>query len=229
MVSGAWTPADTSSKFNFPKARIWKIAVDGSKSKKITTQKGPFSDATPCWSPDGNRVAFVRIQLKKGEMELFGDPSIYVVDASGGEPELLVSEPGKYVNSLIWSPDGKSIAYLTKEKKMPHTKALNFLDVKSGEVTVAGEVPSVHVNIEMAWSPDCKRIAFNETEEGKVIKIMNLDDGSMEDIETGLVDVTIHHLDWSPDGKRFVFGGMKGGEKEFWLMEDFLPLVKADQ
>lgn len=27
----------------------------------------------------------------------------------------------------------------------------------------------------------------------------------------------------SHDGKRFVFAGWKGGDKEFWLMENFLP------
>ena len=52
---------------------------------------------------------------------------------------------------------------------------------------------------------------------------MNLDDGSIEDIETGLVNVSIFNLDWSPDGKRFVFIGVKGGGNEFWFMENFLP------
>jgi len=40
------------------------------------------------------------------------------------------------------------------------------------------------------------------------------------------VDVKIFHLDWSPDGERFVFVGMAGGKKEFWFLEDFLPLVE---
>ena len=44
-----------------------------------------------------------------------------------------------------------------------------------------------------------------------------------------LVDVNIYHLDWSPDGERFVFGGFKGGDAEFWFMEDFLPLEKLAQ
>ena len=57
---------------------------------------------------------------------------------------------------------------------------------------------------------------------------MSLSDGSIEDIRTGLLDVRIHHLDWSPDGKRFVFGGRsKGGEAEFWLLENFLPLESS--
>ena len=55
---------------------------------------------------------------------------------------------------------------------------------------------------------------------------MSLSDGSIENISTGLVDGKIHHLDWSPDGEKFVFGGRRGGEAEFWFLEDFLPLEK---
>jgi Tol biopolymer transport system component len=55
---------------------------------------------------------------------------------------------------------------------------------------------------------------------------MSLADGNIVDIKTDLVDTKIYHLDWSPDGKKLVFGGYKGGGREFWLMEDFLPLVK---
>jgi hypothetical protein len=58
---------------------------------------------------------------------------------------------------------------------------------------------------------------------------MNVADGKTEDIKTSLVDVDIWHLDWSSDGKQFVFFGMKGGNAEFWLMENFLPLEKLLQ
>ena len=224
IVSAAWTPADISAEFMSTRPKIWKIATDGGEAIQITTHKqGSFADGSPCWSPDGEKVAFVRVQLVKGGGP-YSNAGIYLIDSSGGEPELLVSESGKWVNSLIWSPDGKMLAWLSQEQEDPRTKAklLNVFDFSTRESRIAGEVPTQHVNIETAWSPDSKRIAFND-KEGKVIKIMNLEDGSIEDIETGLVDVTIHHLDWSPNGERFVFGGVKGGSKEFWLIEDFLP------
>ena len=48
---------------------------------------------------------------------------------------------------------------------------------------------------------------------------------SIEEIETGLPDLDVLvHFDWSPDGERFVFIGWKYGEKEFWFLENFLPL-----
>jgi hypothetical protein len=55
---------------------------------------------------------------------------------------------------------------------------------------------------------------------------MDITDGSIKDIETNLVGVGIWHIDWSPDGKKFVFAGGKGGNDEFWFLEDFLTEVQ---
>jgi len=85
-----------------------------------------------------------------------------------------------------------------------------------------------HVHIELAWSPDSKRIAYIYGTEsyGKSIRVVSIDDGSTEDIETGLVEKNIFHLDWSSDGDKFVFSGYEGDSPELWLMEDFLPKEK---
>ena len=103
---------------------------------------------------------------------------------------------------------------------------MNIINVDDGISRVVGEVSHFTVHTELAWSPDSRRIAFNDRiNEGKVIKVMSVDDGSVKDIETSLVNSRIYHLDWSPDGKRFVFAGYQDGVPEFWLLEDFLPLV----
>ena len=158
---------------------------------------------------------------------MFGESSLYTVSSSGGNPKLLIAESGKWLVSPVWSPDGKMIAYLTAEKNNPETtKALNVINVSTGKSRVVGKVPAVHFRIDLAWSPDNRRIAFND-KKGEVIKVMSLDDGSIEDIKTNLGDVQIYQLDWSPDGERFVFGGVKDDSKEFWFLEDFLPLKET--
>jgi len=55
---------------------------------------------------------------------------------------------------------------------------------------------------------------------------MNIDDGSIEVIKTRMVDTRMVHLDWSPDGKRFVFGTRNRKVREFWFMENFLPVAE---
>ncbi len=230
IVTSTWTPGDTNTvNVHWPTSKIWKVSVDGEDATQITNTSGNFADHSPCWSPDGKKIAFVRFKLEKGKNDIFGGtPKIYRISSTGGEPELLVSISGKYVNSVIWSPDGRTIAYLTKEINQPHAKNLNLYDVEKKEIKIIEDLESANANNEMAWSTDSKRIAINDRD-GKVIKIITLKDGSIEDISTGLVDVNIYHLDWSSDGERFVFGGWKGGGAEFWFMEDFLPPEKLAQ
>lgn len=228
MIAGAWTPEDVSSEYFIPMGRIWKIALDGTGSTQLTTMKGPFLDSDPSWSPDGTRIAFIRHKLMKGKTnDSMGGEAIYIMNSSGGEPELLDSiTANKSIFSPVWSPDGKKIACFIRIKEPPFTNRIYIFDIGNRTATEIGEnqngVYSGHC--ELAWSPDSKRVAFNFNDNSNHgIKIMNLSDGSVEEIETGLPDLdAIVHFDWSRDGKKFVFSGWKNGKKEFWFLEDFL-------
>lgn len=228
IVSAAWCTDDTLANINYPGSHIWKISIDGLEQTKLTYIDGPYVDLSPSWSPEGKEVAFVRYHLLENKMDVFGKSSIVTINSDGSDPKTLFTESEKDISSAVWSPDGKMIAYLTEENEPPNTKNLNVINIETGNSHVVGEVPAAHFNIDLAWSPDSKRIAFND-KEGEVIKVMSLIDGSIEDIKTGLLNVEIYHLDWSPDSKRFVFGGWKGGDPEFWFVENFLPLVKGDE
>ncbi|MEA3480269.1 MAG: hypothetical protein U9R60_18945 [Bacteroidota bacterium] len=96
---------------------------------------------------------------------------------------------------------------------------------------MVGKAQRSHINIELAWFPDSKRIAFNYVPGtySKAIRVISIIDGSIEDVETGLRDKNIYHLDWSLDGDRFVFAGYQGDTPEFWLMENFLPESKTKE
>jgi len=157
---------------------------------------------------------------------MYGEMGIYVVNSSGGVPRLLMSEPEKFIYSINWSPDGKWIAYLKGDKRNNPDiiSTLEIINIENRISRTVCEVTGFTVFSELTWSPDSKRIAFNDNiKEGKVIKVVSVDNGKIQDIETGLVNARIYNLDWSPDGKRFVFAGYQDGAPEFWLMEDFLP------
>jgi Tol biopolymer transport system component len=220
IVFAGKTPKDPGLHFH-----IWILPVEGGKPKQLTEAPAQSTDMFPCWSPDGKSVAFVRARVSKNYVEGFGETNIYIVNSTGGEPKLLTSDSDRVnFSPIAWSPDGKMLVYCSIGSSITITPA------GGGKHRVVGQVQANNVNTELAWSPDSKRIAFNAwlpavDETG--IKVMSLEDGNIVDIKTDLVDTSIYHLDWSPDGKKLVFGGYKGGGREFWLMEDFLPLVKS--
>jgi Tol biopolymer transport system component len=192
---------------------IYTMPIEGGEPVKIT--KSPGQDRFPCWSPDGKRVAFIR----------YSDPpkdktyimNICLVSAEGGEVRQITSESDKVFWSCIdWSPDGKSIAYFSKDK------TIKAIPVEGGTPRVIVHLDKLSNYAEMAWSPDGKRLAY--TCKGK-IWIIDPDGGESREVKTGM-NPEASKIGWSPDGKKIAFAQWTGGDHELWLMEDFLPLVK---
>jgi len=226
IVLSGQTKKDTSWHW-----QIWTLPVVGGKPKQLTQTPASVLNGFPCWSPDGKTIAYVRARADKVYSTGFGEVNICTVPVNGGDPKVLTSDSDSVkCCPIAWSPDGKLIAYFsTDSANEGRAGILKILSVNDGVSRVVAKVKMVHTNIELAWSPDSKRIAFNyapTSSYGKVIRVISIDDGSIEDIETDLVDINMYHLDWSPDGERFVFSGYQGDSPEFWLMEDFLSLVK---
>jgi len=221
ILSSVWTSKDKNPECPFfPFLKIWKFALDGSEGIQLTNKSGNYADFCPCWSPNGEKVAFIRSRMSKGSFFLnYDEAGIYIIDSSGNESQILPYSADKFFYSLAWSPDGKMLAYLTKEKETPNVGNLNIIQLETGATRIIKELPSANEYVELAWSPDSRRIAFN----GEEIQVVNIDNGNTESIKTNLSDAIIYNMDWSPDGKRFVFGGLIVPKSEFWFLEDFLP------
>jgi Tol biopolymer transport system component/DNA-binding SARP family transcriptional activator len=100
----------------------------------------PGSHRRPQWSPDGNEIAFQ------------AERAIYLVDAFGGVPRLLVKarrEEG-WVAYPTWSPDGRFLAYV-------EDWAIYTRPIDGGQPRLITREPAAH---SLSWSPDGKWIAF---------------------------------------------------------------------
>ena len=89
---------------------IWLVPVpargQGVEPRRLTN--GP-RDTAPRWSPDGTRLIFARTTEKDGKSQ---PPQLYLLSFAGGEPRPLTDLP-KGASSPAWSPDGKTVAFLS--------------------------------------------------------------------------------------------------------------------
>ncbi len=97
-------------------SEIWMVPTRGGAALRLT---GGPRDSGPRFSPDGGRLVFARALEKDGQPQ---PPQLYVLPMSGGEAWPLTSLP-KGAGAPAWSPDGKSVAFLSSTTEEDIVKA----------------------------------------------------------------------------------------------------------
>jgi TolB protein len=171
-----------------------------------------------CWSPDSKEVVY----------SMAGSLWRQKIDSKAAQQ--LTDGPG-YDYQPDWSPDGKSVIYVSYQKD---AMELWLLDLGSGKSLPL--TSSRAVNVEPRWSPDGKRIVFVSTRYNKRFHIFRADvnDGKLDNVvrltgETksdlpryyySAFDAEISPV-WTRDGKEILFVSNRGhihGSGGFWRM-----------
>jgi TolB protein len=192
-----WSPDGTKIVFSRDidlSNDIYVIDADGSNLTRLT-DTSDISENYPDWSPDGKTIIF----------SAFGTGAkagIYIMDADGSDPRLLVAGPLHYPR---WSPDGERIVYDGQNMGVFELFIVRSDGSENRQLTSHPKGPGGY-NKCPSWSPDGAQIVFFSTDresegiEGTNIFIIHADGSGEQALTYGTTDVNKGGLypDWSP-------------------------------
>jgi dipeptidyl aminopeptidase/acylaminoacyl peptidase len=186
VVSEAFTAGD-QSEF---RSQIHVALSEDGKSFQLT--RGDESALGPQWTPDGERIAFLR--------KVSGKAQVWVIHLHGGEAEPLTKAEGG-VTGFRWSPDGSNLAYTavdsTPKDRQEKIKAKD-------DARVVG-----------AWHARNRLYLIGTNGEKDRREARGLIKG-----ELSVAGETSPQFDWSPDGKSIVFAHVPTADADDWTRGD---------
>jgi Tol biopolymer transport system component len=191
---------------------IARIRLDGSGLRRLASHPyGAVVDNGPVWSPDGERLAFIRQRKWRPPKN---KPAPPVNPATEALDVAITSRTGrKRVIRLAgddvdprWSPDGRRIAFV--HKAGPERYELRT--VTPGGLRVQRLAPGLVGPRNPEWSPDGRRIALTALGADRRPHLFVVDaSGQAREVPvTGLVAQL--RPAWSPDGRLLAFADYDG-------------------
>jgi hypothetical protein len=178
----AWAPSSDRLVFS-RREDLFVIAADGSNLVRIADH-----GSSGVWSPAGDLIAYQKY--------INGRFDLHVVAPDGRGDRNLTPEDDLQSIRPVWSPDGRSVAYIKNALK-PELRVVE-LEGRARPLRVKIEI----TNGEIAWFPDGRRIAVESR--GGMVAV---------DVATGRVQRWLPFasgLIWSRDGTQLAFSA--GGE-----------------
>ena len=184
---------------------------------------------SPVWSPDDRQIAF---SGSKG-----GITDLYIVNADGKNLRQITND--KYGDlQPAWSPDGTRIAFASDrgpESSLGNLKLakwrISVIDLASGAVEVLPNQGGLNLN--PAWSPDGRQIAFISDRTG-IPNIFLYDFGDrlhyqLTNVLGGVSAITEYSpaISWARTADRIAYTNYEKGDYTVWTIDNPRALKRA--
>lgn len=151
----------------------------------------PFGGAESfAWSPDSKQLVYVSRKLKGMDYAFSTDSNLYLYNIENGSTELLTPDMPGYDTDPAFSPDGKSLAFLSMPtaKFESDKKRLMLLDMSTRSMRDLTENWDYWPE-QISWSPDSKSILFTGYYEGtSPVFSIDTSDCRIDTLATGICD-----------------------------------------
>ena len=136
--------------------------VDVMEGELFESPMKPFGGIEQlAWNTTSDKIAYTSRKKTGKEYAISTNSDIYVYDLNTKQPTNITEENKGYDTNPTYSPDGKSIAWLSMERDgyEADQNRLMVMNLETGEKTFVSKDFDSNVD-SYCWSADCKRIYF---------------------------------------------------------------------
>lgn len=239
---------DTNSDL---RGRAWLVNISTHQFRETTIKETTAAQqiTEAAFSPDGKTIVYARSECYECSSE------VWRVDSAGFDQKLLFKVPQLMVGHLMWSPNGRYIAFTQWRISEEQEFFIGgiFSSVAVGELWVmdtqqderhklSSVLTGYYGQFGLTWSPDSKQIAFVASDEAQIGKrldelhsnvyVVDSDSNNVKPL-TRFSRTQILAPTWSPDGSMLAFAGSPDGtpgQLELWVMKaDGSALQRVDE